>query len=111
MIAYHYSDKNFRILKPQFAQHNYTSKYSIPIAYLYVYKNDKETFVPDKYLYIFNIKDKDLISISKVKKWSFKYIEDLLEKVIRFGYKGIIDRKNNRIYYLFPIKPIKKYIL
>jgi hypothetical protein len=107
MIAYHFSDKLFDTLKPQFPQHSYTTKYSIPISYLYIYKKGKEYFVPDKYLYVFNIPKKYLISINKIKKWNFSIVEDYIEKAIELGYKGIIDRESNRIYYFFPLKPIK----
>ncbi len=118
MIAYHYSDKLFKILKPQFAKHSYTSNYSIPILYLYR-KKQPEYFIPTNYLYTvkidkkFLMKEKDFIKLYEkmYEKWNIDkkgYIlsPDMLVPLIKKqGYRGIYNDKI--IMYFYSIKPIK----
>lgn len=104
MYAYHYSDKLFKILKPQKPKHSYTKSYAIPILYLYKNRKDREFYIPNSYLYVCKIKKSELFDLKKFKGIVVN-IDEFLIDLKKKGWKGIID--DNKIYYFYPLTPIK----
>lgn len=118
MIIYHYTNKdNLKEVNPLYFGNNcYTlNDKKIPINRAFFYTEPK----PEKYLknskclYLCQIDNKCLYDLridNDNLKQKFLSIEDLLNKIIGLGYKGIIYNVGFDIVSLFETIPINKKI-
>ena len=122
MLLYHFSNKDFKILKPSFFGINHYSKNereACNIKRSFCYDTEKpleNTLEGSKYRYTIKIKEKDIYNLD-IDKFDLKNREKfniyrILKHIIFARYQGISYTTSFKCYCLFrDIKPIKQDIL
>lgn len=124
MKIYHYSNKDIRKVNVKFFGSNSYTKNDCKVSdikrsFWYTDHRDKEKFINGK-LYYAEIEEKEVYSLITDKEGYLKTygynIEDLLNRIIKLGYKGITYRNiyGNQLVNLFvdiEVKPMAINIL
>jgi len=120
MILYHYTDKKVNTLKVKYAFNNSYSKSDLKacnIKRLFFYtdlKYKESFFNTSLYCYTINIKDKyiyDLTSDKKQLKNKYNNIYNIINKIKKLKYKGILYNVGFNVVNLFNDVKVNKSII